>query len=445
MDVASAKMPKMLLGEVFPEYVMRVKYDSGYGFLEWLRKNDGCQDVKVLVREYIAHVGKKAMSRDVFGQLVIAESSLFALCLYIYKKLNLPNSAQAFSVAMSIAVGQIVNATETKEAESLFGEISNSVPMMFKTASWASAGRHVYEVEPNLSRQLYPDRTTLRGLTGDDLRAPFPALYLSLPIGMAEVYHAESGYHKAVGVMIVEDERWIDGRDFCGPNYEKANMRQQLEMLAALKTDTVSKAWHIEIHGDSKNPDNPLDDCASYYTVKLTADKSPEESAREVLTVRRASMREKNHCDTDPEVLLSVFLYAMNAVVYATNVEGASIVGIPRDVADLKNQIKISGHDRKKKLKRRLEFATDAKRIILRDIETDRTSGEIFLSENSGNGRYLSVRTLVTGHWRRQSCGPKHSERRLTWIRPFWRGPDGADWIHHTRRSLKAEILGSNP
>lgn len=37
-----------------------------------------------------------------------------------------------------------------------------------------------------------------------------------------------------------------------------------------------------------------------------------------------------------------------------------------------------------------------------------------------------AVQTLVRGHWRNQACGPRLSERRLTWIEPFWKGPDDA-------------------
>lgn len=43
------------------------------------------------------------------------------------------------------------------------------------------------------------------------------------------------------------------------------------------------------------------------------------------------------------------------------------------------------------------------------------------------SGRTLTQRVFVRGHWRRQACGPNHSERRLTWIDQHLRGPEGAD------------------
>lgn len=46
-------------------------------------------------------------------------------------------------------------------------------------------------------------------------------------------------------------------------------------------------------------------------------------------------------------------------------------------------------------------------------------------------GWTLKVRHIVRGHWRQQAHGPKHSERRLQWIEPFWKGPaDGVALAH---------------
>lgn len=42
----------------------------------------------------------------------------------------------------------------------------------------------------------------------------------------------------------------------------------------------------------------------------------------------------------------------------------------------------------------------------------------------SANGRPLSSRHVVRGHWRQQPHGPARSERRLQWIEPHWRGPE---------------------
>ena len=43
----------------------------------------------------------------------------------------------------------------------------------------------------------------------------------------------------------------------------------------------------------------------------------------------------------------------------------------------------------------------------------------------------IRARFIVRGHWRRQACGPNHSERRLTWVAPFWKGEDALEPIQH--------------
>jgi hypothetical protein len=37
---------------------------------------------------------------------------------------------------------------------------------------------------------------------------------------------------------------------------------------------------------------------------------------------------------------------------------------------------------------------------------------------------------MVRGHWRRQSHGPESQDRKLIWIRPYYKGPDLAATIN---------------
>ncbi len=37
-----------------------------------------------------------------------------------------------------------------------------------------------------------------------------------------------------------------------------------------------------------------------------------------------------------------------------------------------------------------------------------------------------TVQFLVRGHWRNQACGPRLTERKMTWIEPYWKGPEDA-------------------
>jgi hypothetical protein len=47
------------------------------------------------------------------------------------------------------------------------------------------------------------------------------------------------------------------------------------------------------------------------------------------------------------------------------------------------------------------------------------------------SGWKLQLRHVVRGHWRNQAVGPAHADRRMTWIAPYWKGPEGAAaWAH---------------
>lgn len=45
-------------------------------------------------------------------------------------------------------------------------------------------------------------------------------------------------------------------------------------------------------------------------------------------------------------------------------------------------------------------------------------------ADGDDSGTEWTHRWIVSGHWRNQACGPKQSERRLTWVAPHIKGPD---------------------
>lgn len=54
--------------------------------------------------------------------------------------------------------------------------------------------------------------------------------------------------------------------------------------------------------------------------------------------------------------------------------------------------------------------------------------GDHSVSKKEAPGRRLTTRHVVRGHWTHQSYGPKRS-RRLQWVGPFIRGPEGASFV----------------
>ena len=52
----------------------------------------------------------------------------------------------------------------------------------------------------------------------------------------------------------------------------------------------------------------------------------------------------------------------------------------------------------------------------------------------TGVGSSPKVRTLVMGHRKNQPCGPQGKDRKIIWVEPYWRGPDGAPIAIHAHK-----------
>jgi hypothetical protein len=66
--------------------------------------------------------------------------------------------------------------------------------------------------------------------------------------------------------------------------------------------------------------------------------------------------------------------------------------------------------------------------------ELKRAASEIALGSSKKHhveGWDLRTRHTVRGHWKQQAYGEGNALRKLKWIQPYWRGPEGAAvWAH---------------
>jgi len=87
---------------------------------------------------------------------------------------------------------------------------------------------------------------------------------------------------------------------------------------------------------------------------------------------------------------------------------------------------------KRKKLLRRAEevselpFTSVGSRLGVIDV-----AKPVVSSESADMAMYqLGTRFMVRGHWRQQPFGPGSSQRRLVWIKPYFKGPDMAELIN---------------
>lgn len=129
---------------------------------------------------------------------------------------------------------------------------------------------------------------------------------------------------------------------------------------------------------------------------------------------------------------LGFFRTVLNAVLYLASEQAERhFTTSPRKEMEEKAEAIMSSVKRKKRKE-------EARRHSYLDYdEVGRTIGTITVQPGdtaadaaAGTKSVPMVRFMVRGHWRQQPCGPGREERKLTWVRPYYKGPDIAATIN---------------
>lgn len=252
---------------------------------------------------------------------------------------------------------------------------------------WHAAGRKEYIVSKGLGQKLR--QTELRGYPASRLHLPYDAIYIDLQdygaFGKEGVtmegclaYNAEQEI--LLGVITGEETTVPFPR-----------------LISILKTGTIQAS---------------LDSSLDMYRGKAHGDAEAYRKPWKAL------------CS-----------YLVNIILYATmpDVE-STFQHYDKNYTRLQAKLRTQRSPKKReKIKQRLRTTSAVGYTYLGgSITVDRTQDRV-LSEGDGR-RKITVRTLVSGHWRDQPCGRQRLDRKRIWIEPFWRGPDAAaitQKIHH--------------
>jgi hypothetical protein len=254
-------------------------------------------------------------------------------------------------------------------------------------------GEKVYEISPALAQRLA--HTDVRGVDCANVRLPFPTIAFKVP--------PESGFD--IHEVIIMETPAVPALD--------ESMRRAFNKFL----DKHNTLRRLNV------PENTVPRCFTFFGARSSTlddiivstfwlvDGMPIDEAN------RLQMSDPAH-HTD---VAQFTTFCMNAVLYLTwpdaNEEFEERVNA--DWATAKKKVaQLNGYKKERaKVKLKTMYANrriyvGAKVPFLSTPETD-----------SGGGSPLLVRTLVSGHWKMQPCGPKQSERKLIRIEPFWRGP----------------------
>jgi hypothetical protein len=282
--------------------------------------------------------------------------------------------------------------------EQQFVELTRTYHMV----TFERAGKKIYEMSPGLADRLL--HTELRGVDAEDLRLPYPAVYMIIPTHLQfKINVYDTGWHEVDGVYITEDNKLV--------------------FSDTTSADTPPRGWRIMLVGKSKNED-VFDDALFFFTVSMPEGQKIDDCLDAALDL----WAHENH-GQDITTIRSVFRLLMNAILYATSSE-AELFSYIRDkeTRQLLERLKKAEGKKREKIKAQLKNKSRQEIILLgRSIKA-------FEEKGDGTGKPMEVRVRVAGHWRHYWIGQGRSERVRRWISPFWRGPqDGLpiNPIHH--------------
>ncbi len=309
----------------------------------------------------------------------------------------------------------IVSVNETTGAD--YGTASaqaNSITQqMYHRWMHGKTGRKVYEVSPALAEHL--KFTEFRQVTTDALKLPYKSVYIHIPSN----------------ADITFNNTWAEQTEQGVPPVSPVEAVSIMEL-----NEPTGRRWNFLVIGAPglRVPGFGRDQAIFSFDVFLepgkTIDEMLERKAQSLHTMPQYLQR---MYDGETDITLApfwrgFFKWAMSVLLYMTW-PGADVkhgVENQREIDGLKRRASRAHGDERKRLKTELKHMPSRARIYLGSkLEALNVASRVKgLSRAEGNK--LLVRCLVTGHWRHQPHGPGRSERKLIWIKPFWRGPTDA-------------------
>jgi hypothetical protein len=289
-------------------------------------------------------------------------------------------------------------------------------------------GDKAYVVKPDLRWAL--ENTELKGFPSDDLRLPFPAVYIDVE-GLIDVYNPVTGQHKSLGVYITEDQArtpraWrilvvgkgkIDSE--FGPEYDDA-------------------LYHFQI----LFPEGSTVDDALQHTFSFLTKEQEQREVEVEFDGRMIKIETGFGTDDNKERfvkmwqnLVHLFKYLMNVVVYSTT-QDADVqfrATSPAYAALQDRAMKAAGEKRRRLFDQLKHIAPDKAFVLGGNVVIDRHPKEASSVVEENERRKQRVRSLVSGHYHTYRIGTGRIDSIRKWLSPYWRGPEHAPLTTKTR------------
>lgn len=312
---------------------------------------------------------------------------------------------------------------ETNKPESPTGFLEQLVTLFmawFMETCLKACGDKAYVVKPDLRWAL--ENTELKGFPSDNLRLPFPAIYIDVE-NLIDVFNPQTGMHKALGVYITEDLART-------PRAWRILVIGKGKAESELGSEFDDALYHFQL----LFPEGSTVDDAVQYTFSFLSKEQPvrevevEFDGRKIL-VKNGYVSEENQEQFVMmwDRLLKLFKYVMNVVIYSTTQDAdVQLRAVsPEYVALRERAMKTTGTKRRQLFDRLKGMDSQQAFVLGGNVVIDRTPKT---AQEGGDGEHRTqkVRSLVSGHFRLYHVGQGRSESVNKWIAPFWRGPEHA-------------------
>lgn len=282
-----------------------------------------------------------------------------------------------------------------------------------ESAIWHRAGRPTFSLTHSCTASLI--LTDVRGVQMDQLRMPFDVLLVTIPPGFL-VIESDGRTHDLCAFSISRTTLFHQSCDRAAAREISRLVREQLLASAAgnrplfaelgrrideIASGMPTSSW---LHVDSVSPGRSM-------LHKTLADGKTVEAAiadSNADYVGISSDEERATADALGRLATNVLLY-----INSTHDQPWSARSERRGAAageDVVRAPSVWTLGREIKLSREMRDAAVA------------------LSHSGRRPREWKLHRafVVRGHWRNQACGKRHSDRKLIWVKPFWKGPDSA-------------------
>ena len=279
-------------------------------------------------------------------------------------------------------------------------------------------GRHTFHVSPQLVEAL--QKTDLRGVSGKDLRLPFPAIQICWGTPVRHISDPITKEHFPLDTVLVYQ---VDTRKaleegplefFSREEDRMVTLRsgEDLEKYLDLKPGEGVQTFGLLFAGHK--PGDPLDD-AWFDGTSIVKD-SDDLGSRLLYNINLAELpqEDKDALQENLELVLNTVLYINSNGADVERIWSPTRIGTWRKRKDV--PVGLTRHDSK------LPYHRVGGRIQIRQ-HAPSDGGE-------ASGRKIGVRHWVRGFWRNQAFGPGWKEHKLIWVQPFERGPELAEAIH---------------